>query len=233
VTPAPQRLDPARGKSPRLLVQKLLELVAGKADDLQVTVDRQGFEGAVEVGPQKLPGGLTVARKTVPAGQQEVFLQVQAQGNLAAGEYIVTLAAWVSGQVVAEEKVIVRVERDPADPADVWVLRLPKYLIFASRAGKGTFEATLRLQKAGDKYEGRLTLGSGQTPVHSVRYQDGELSFESTFGPVRWQFHGKVTGDGVKGQVTRIHGQLADKALPFEGRRVKGAAVAAPAARKP
>jgi hypothetical protein len=105
----------------------------------------------------------------------------------------------------------------PANVAGTWQLRFV-------RQGRPPGEATLKLEKAGDKYVGVLTDSQGKgTPIKEAHLSDGELSFVVTFDrqgqEIKVTYKAKVTGDTLKGQVT-FEALGMKRSIDLDGKRV-------------
>jgi hypothetical protein len=97
-------------KRPRLVAVRPFALEAGKAQKVKVEVDRQGYEGPVDVAADTPAQGLAVTAMRVPPGADEAVLEVRARADLAPKVYAVKLVARVDGRPVDEKELSVRVE---------------------------------------------------------------------------------------------------------------------------
>jgi hypothetical protein len=92
------------------------------------------------------------------------------------------------------------------------------------RPGRPPGEATLRLEKAGDKYIGALTDTQGKTtPIKDIRVVDGEMSYHVTYDregqQIKVTYKAKITGDSLKGQVI-FEVLTLKRSFDFDGQRL-------------
>ncbi len=116
--PAGERLlslavEPARTEKvvrmPQLVLPGPLEIEPGKNLGLHVRLDRQGYQGPVELALRDLPGGVNCAPASVDADRDEGDVEVRAGADVVPGEYAAHLLARVKEETVHDVPLTVRV----------------------------------------------------------------------------------------------------------------------------
>ena len=91
---------------------------------------------------------------------------------------------------------------DKDDPVGTWKWK--------TKFGKNEVERTLKIKKDGDKYTGTIS-GFGKdakdNAIDDVKFKEGELTFSTTTErkgvKTTSKYAGKVSGDTIKGSITR------------------------------
>jgi hypothetical protein len=81
--------------------------------------------------------------------------------------------------------------------------------------GRGARENTLKLKVDGDKVTGTISAREGEVAIEDGKYKNGEVSFAVTITSPSGQsmtrkFHGKVSGDEIRGKIEGARGQPRD-----------------------
>jgi hypothetical protein len=106
----PEATPPPSVKRPRLVAARPFSLQAGQSHKVTVELDRQGYEGLVDIGVDNPPEGLAVATVSVLPGEEEAVLELRTRAGLAPRVYTLKLVARVDGRPVDEQELSVRIE---------------------------------------------------------------------------------------------------------------------------
>ena len=105
---------------------------------------------------------------------------------------------------------------DKDDPTGTWK--------FKTKFGEKEFEQTLKLENKDGKLTGSLGGGKNETKIEDGKFKDGEVSFSVTRMRKDQKFtskyHGKVSGDTIKGTITSERDGKENK-VDWEAKRDK------------
>jgi pimeloyl-ACP methyl ester carboxylesterase len=120
---------------PRLVAPAGVSLTPGKRERVEVTVQRNGFTGAIEVGCAELPQGVKCLPATMAVGEDSAMLELQAGDQAAAGMQRFVLVGRAGDLPLDPVEVLVTIKKPAETVPLVRRLPLPQRVEFATGDG--------------------------------------------------------------------------------------------------